>query len=412
MLFKILLVDDEPHVVDAIRSILEQDSPVELEVHSAYRGKQALRLCEQFPFHLLITDIRMPDMNGLELAKAAKAANPDCEIILLTAHSDFDYACEGLRLHAEDYILKAEDNATIRERIFNVLWKLQERLNHQTWLSERTQADPLRTKLLKELLLPGPPAHQKQAASLLGLHPEKCPVLLAVCAVSPEVEFLPGLMRKSFKRCLVGRLEQLADGMTPDHCCAFIMRTASSHEHIPASWLISSMEYAQSIYAATARTECSIFFRNDIQSTEELSGRYQQALQLASQSDSVSCVRMLPDAGTQNHVTIRFIKNYVKSHISQELSLSQISEATGYNAAYLSRLFKEQTRETIIRYISRKRMEYITSLMKNPELSIQQIQEQSGFATRPYFNQFVKKETGLTPKKYRLHVNREIENPF
>ena len=100
MLFKILLVDDEPHVVDAIRSILEQDSPVELEVHSAYRGKQALRLCEQFPFHLLITDIRMPDMNGLELAKAAKAANPDCETILLTAHSDFDYACEGLRLHA------------------------------------------------------------------------------------------------------------------------------------------------------------------------------------------------------------------------------------------------------------------------------------------------------------------------
>lgn len=413
MLFKILLVDDEPHVVDAIRSSLEQDSPVELEVHSAHRGRQALELCGQFPFHLLITDIRMPDMNGLELAKKVKALNPDCEIILLTAHSDFAYAREGLRLHAEDYILKAEDSSTIRGRIFNVLLKLQETLNHQAWLSEQQpQTDPLRARLLGELLLPVHPAHQRQTASLLGLHPEKWPVLLAVCRVLPGTKFLPALMKKAFGRCLGGRLEELANGMVSENCCAFIMHIASGQTHIPASWLIASMEYAQCIYSATARTECSVFFRDDIPNPEELSERCRQALRLAAQSISASCVRMLPDTGTPGHVTIRFIKNYVKDHISQDLSLSQISEVTGYNASYLSRLFREQTRETLIRYVSRKRMEYIASLMKNPELSMQQIQELSGFATRPYFNQFVKKETGCTPKKYRLHINGENENPL
>ena len=112
MTFQILLVDDEPHVVDAIHSILEQNAEVELEIRSAYRGQQALKLCEQFPINLLITDIRMPDMSGLELARKAKQINPDCEVILLTAHSDFDYAYEGLRLHAADYILKTEESST------------------------------------------------------------------------------------------------------------------------------------------------------------------------------------------------------------------------------------------------------------------------------------------------------------
>ena len=45
MIFQVLIVDDEPHVVDTIRGILEKDPPLELEIHTAYRGHQALKLC-------------------------------------------------------------------------------------------------------------------------------------------------------------------------------------------------------------------------------------------------------------------------------------------------------------------------------------------------------------------------------
>ena len=61
MIFQILIVDDEPHVVDTIRGILEQEPVVDLEIHTAFRGQQALKLCQQYPISLLITDIRMPD---------------------------------------------------------------------------------------------------------------------------------------------------------------------------------------------------------------------------------------------------------------------------------------------------------------------------------------------------------------
>ena len=77
MIFQILIVDDEPHVVDTIRGILEQEPAVDMEIHTAFRGQQALKICQQYPIQLLITDIRMPDMSGLELAKVVKENNPD-----------------------------------------------------------------------------------------------------------------------------------------------------------------------------------------------------------------------------------------------------------------------------------------------------------------------------------------------
>ena len=81
---------------------------------------------------------------------------------------------------------------------------------------------------------------------------------------------------------------------------------------------------------------------------------------------------------------------------------------TSYNPTYLSRLFREQTGETLIRYITRKRMDHITMLMKDPQLSMQQIMESAGFTTRSYFNQFIKKETGLTPKQYRMRLGTQL----
>ena len=55
MIFQILIVDDEPHVVDAIRGILEQEPAVDMEIHTAFRGQQALKICQQYPIQLLIT---------------------------------------------------------------------------------------------------------------------------------------------------------------------------------------------------------------------------------------------------------------------------------------------------------------------------------------------------------------------
>ena len=405
MTFEILLVDDEPHVVDTIHSILERNSAVELEVHSAYRGQQALKLCEQLPINLLITDIRMPDMSGLELARRAKQINPDCEVILLTAHSDFDYAYGGLRLHAADYILKTEESDTIAQRIFKIMEAMEKKLNHQSWLREKEREDPLKIQLLERLLMPDRASQQEETFSLLGFTDPGVPLLLVICRSIPGVTVRLALMEKAIRHCLAWRIEKIVSSPIRNGCCAFVIQLESRAASLSAKWLIASMERVQSVYSATCGEESAIYVSSVINGIGQLPRFYKEISENLPKDEFTPCVRLIAGKlDVSTHVTVRFIKNYVKTNIADDLSLSQISEVTGYNPAYLSRLFKEQTGETMNQYITRKRMDHISRLLQKPELSIQQVMELSGFTTRAYFSQFIKRETGMTPRNYRNHL--------
>ena len=194
MIFQILIVDDEPHVVDTIRGILEQEPAVDMEIHTAFRGQQALKICQQYPIQLLITDIRMPDMSGLELAKVVKENNPDCNVILLTAYSDFSYAYEGIRLQASDYILKAEDREVIRSRIFQVLARMEQDLRKKSWLGIPEKTDPIADRLMKKLLVPQRASSQEEAFSLLGFGESSFPLMLTAVKVPASEKIQPKIL--------------------------------------------------------------------------------------------------------------------------------------------------------------------------------------------------------------------------
>lgn len=408
MIFQILIVDDEPHVVDTIRGILEQDSPVDLEIHTAYRGQQALKLCQQYPIQLLITDIRMPDMSGLELARQVKLLTPDCNVILLTAYSDFSYAYEGIRLHTSDYILKTEDRENIRRRIFAVLEDAERNLRHRSWLEAGEENDPIAQRLCRKLLLPQRSAQQEEAFALLGFREEDFPLLLMVLKTPAGTKAQTGILHKALNQYFPGRISRLCSSKSSEHVAALVVSMEKKGMPITSTWLMVTMERIQAVYTATTQTDATILYSYPIENLDQLSGKYRIASRYLEEESVAACVRVISDVKKESPlVTIHFVKHYVKSHLNQDLSLSQISDVTGYNPTYLSRLFKEQTGETLNKYIARKRMEHITRLMRDPAHSMQQIMEESGFATRSYFNQFIKKETGLTPKQYRMQLGTE-----
>ena len=409
MIFQILIVDDEPHVVDAIRGILEQEPEVDLEVHTAFRGQQALKLCQQYPISLLITDIRMPDMSGLELARQVRQLTPDCNVILLTAYSDFTYAYEGIQLHASDYILKTEDKQIIRSRIFKILGTMEQELRHRSWLESARESDPISDRLCKKLLMPQRSSQQEEAFTLLGFRETGFPLLLMTAKTPSHIPIQADILQKSLMRCLSGRITHLCASTISENVCSLVLSLDPKGYAITSTWLMVTMERIQALYTATTQAECAILYSYPIDNLDQLSGKYQIAARYLEAERFDACVKVISDVKKESPlVTIHFVKRYVKEHLNQDLSLSQISVVTGYNPTYLSRLFKEQTGETLNRYISRKRMEYIARLMRDPQISMQQIMDAAGFATRSYFNQFVKKETGLTPKQYRMQMGTQL----
>ena len=409
MIFQILIVDDEPHVVDAIRGILEQEPEVDLEVHTAFRGQQALKLCQQYPISLLITDIRMPDMSGLELARQVRQLTPDCNVILLTAYSDFTYAYEGIQLHASDYILKTEDKQIIRSRIFKILGTMEQELRHRSWLESARESNPISDRLCKKLLMPQRSSQQEEAFTLLGFRETGFPLLLMTAKTPSHIPIQADILQKSLMRCLSGRITHLCASTISENVCSLVLSLDPKGYAITGTWLMVTMERIQALYTATTQAECAILYSYPIDNLDQLSGKYQIAARYLEAERFDACVKVISDVKKESPlVTIHFVKRYVKEHLNQDLSLSQISVVTGYNPTYLSRLFKEQTGETLNRYISRKRMEYIARLMRDPQISMQQIMDAAGFATRSYFNQFVKKETGLTPKQYRMQMGTQL----
>ena len=101
----VLIVDDEKIEREGLKYLLSREEG-ERTVFEAANGKQALQILRSEDIQLLLTDIKMPHMTGLELSKKAKEENPNLQIIIFSGFSDFTFAQEAIRYGVTEYILK------------------------------------------------------------------------------------------------------------------------------------------------------------------------------------------------------------------------------------------------------------------------------------------------------------------
>jgi two-component system response regulator FlrC len=100
---RVLIVDDEPGIVLFLRKALEKEG---LRVASAADGSEAMSKLARETFHLMITDLKMPGIDGMELVRRARAEQPEMEVIVLTAHGTVETAVQAMKLGAFDYLTK------------------------------------------------------------------------------------------------------------------------------------------------------------------------------------------------------------------------------------------------------------------------------------------------------------------
>jgi len=104
---KILVVDDEALIRDMIKRGLSQMGGFSVEV--AQSGPEAIEKMEKDVFDLVLTDLKMPEMDGLELLKTIKGTRPEIMVIMMTAHGSIETAVEAMKIGADDYITKPID---------------------------------------------------------------------------------------------------------------------------------------------------------------------------------------------------------------------------------------------------------------------------------------------------------------
>src|SRR3954468_8989433 len=107
---QILVVDDEPNLRRVLRAQLERDG---YDVHTAADGEQALALLHEHHIDLVITDLRMPKLDGMELLRRITALEDPMPVVMITAHGTVDTAVEALKTGAFDYITKPFDQEDV-----------------------------------------------------------------------------------------------------------------------------------------------------------------------------------------------------------------------------------------------------------------------------------------------------------
>ncbi|QGQ99742.1 DNA-binding response regulator [Paenibacillus psychroresistens] len=132
-MYKVFIVEDEPFIIEGLYDIIDWASfGLEIVGH-AENGKEALDALQLKPVDILITDISMPIMNGLELIAAARALRPELKVIILSGYNEFNYLKEGMKLGIENYLLKPINLVELQSTLANTIEKLNEYKVENAW---------------------------------------------------------------------------------------------------------------------------------------------------------------------------------------------------------------------------------------------------------------------------------------
>lgn len=480
----VLLVDDEITVLDSLINSLDWAEFGFKHVLTAQSAQEAIRLMKDHPVDLLLLDILMPGMNGLEMLKTIRSRHPNIHCILISAHSKFEYAQEAIRLNVENYLLKPVDLNELRETVYRAVENISqdsesfhnlfERNVLERWLYGRITTDELveHSRFTSYNVL----MRRYYALCLRGINPAEGPLhaaASAIQAVYPAYELLsdgnegflltggrditwqslyqllehtesvfPGLM-VSCGSCANGSGEvskSLADAKhVQEYARLANLKGFLAYEDIPWDMLtveqLSSLGDALSsqdpekkvcewavaaigdntenspmirrLYALTCLAMLKTLTLNQDVKLPVLEPPYTLSSLQKALEKAVSVLAAAQQKETMDYSpVIQRVIHYITENLTGSLSIKQFCAQSKTNAAYIGRLFKEETGMYFSDYVSFLRMRKAKLLLESSNQSVGDIARQVGIYDVSYFTQCFKKQERMSPTQYRQSLQK------
>ncbi|MDR1540789.1 MAG: response regulator [Clostridiales bacterium] len=428
---RLLLVDDEPYIVDLLYEMFSQKTDLDLEICKAYTSQEALDWLGRVEIDVVLSDIRMPGMSGLELIGRIRESWPLCRVILLTGYRKFDYIYQAEKYPGVTYLLKTEDDDVILDAVRTQLRAMEEDLRGRSLVEESSA----KIELLACNILLGGVAKGRiewESVSQSDFDAHGLPILV-------DRPFL--LMCGRFCGGGAERIQRL----TPVYS---LIKMHMSHTYRIAQWSEDGLEIFWIMQPKdNARPESpsqenmNVKVRNlleDIQQVclDKLNSAISFVLdsRFAKLSDLKNRVVRLSELSRYRLVSeepviltlgngreeelgeksleklINNIKRYVRSNISSDLSLTEISDKMFYNASYISRVFKHVEGINLSEFVLLERINRACDLLSDSLWTINEISTAVGFKSPQYFATVFKKHTELTPNQYREDTRKYGQN--
>lgn len=152
-MYRLMIVDDEEIIADGLYEVFNNLESLELEVYKAYSSEEALSLLHRIRMDMVLSDIRMPGMDGLQLLSRIRGTWPECKVAFLTGYNDFDYIYEAIQYDGVHYMLKTEGYGKIIAYIEKTVADIaRERYEQQNIEKAREQLKKMSSMLQREFL--------------------------------------------------------------------------------------------------------------------------------------------------------------------------------------------------------------------------------------------------------------------
>jgi two-component system response regulator YesN len=518
MMLKAFLVDDEPSVLRAMAASVDWCGSGFTLSGTAQNGREALGRIEADPPELVITDVKMPEMDGIALSRAVRERWPDAEVIIISGYDDFEYARAAMGCGVHEYLLKPTDACAMEQALSRARLRIEERKayrqSYEQMAGELVAAAPqLRARLLSEIafggtrwsgaveerlrqygcrMLSGPwylcclafeigevvepeylywidrnvdeaargcfgepgPAEifstqsrryilaQADSDDALERLNECCANLLADCrgrlqlrayaAISRCYETL-GDLKQAAEDCQLA-LEYRGDDCVPFEEVSLVPdNPLSLHSELDAIVLHLRMldfdgaaERFRALYdlMGARRALFSHYYSTALPILMELynlsadagvaGGSALEAISrlghCVSPESLSACVidamkRVIRETGEAVHRkdsrAVADVKAYVLENLGGDLSLQAVARRVHFSKNYLCSLFKRETGENLVAYITGKRVAAAKKLLKETAMKNYEIAEAVGYTDYFYFAQVFRKHTGTTMSEFQ-----------
>jgi len=371
-IYKLLIVDDEISITEGLNLIVKRNIPECEIVGIAYNGIEGYELAMRVRPDIILTDISMPQADGLEMVRRLKENGFDTRVILLSGYSDFEYAKKGIELGVKFYINKPVEE----EELFDCLKKASMDID-----IEKAQA--MEIQYLRNLFQ----TSLKDIEEING---------------SDDNWFY-------FTKDDISRIEEYVDTMDLDGCNEVI---GSIFDKIKLKNILSLSDLKLQCLGITlyiirkipnGQLQLNEYLGNNILSHEGIS-RFQTVEQL--KNWTVNTFRSIIELKTTPDIHVRKdliteIKEYISENFNREISLTELSNRFFTNSSYISQLFREKTGDTYTNYIMKLRINKAKELLSGTDLKIYEVCELVGYSDTNYFSKLFEKIVGVRPSEYK-----------
>ncbi|WP_163193104.1 response regulator transcription factor [Clostridium thermarum] len=434
-MFRVLLVDDEAVIRKGIKNIINWESLGCTVIDEASDGISGMEKIRTLKPDIIVTDIKMPGIDGLDMVKETKELIPHTKIVILTGYRDFEYLQRAIKLGASEYILKPskiEDITAVIKRVVKELeqWKKSQNEIEELKKSLQEKIPVIKQKLLYDLLFNVNIKHRSISTEmdLCSLKVEKFVlVVIELGGIEESNNYEYDVMYQ--QGVINSFLDVYSDHFTTEFFVlserriVFIVQPTVDMEDI-SKCARDRLDVLKDVIQSCFKLSIYSVVTEVGEGYQALHEKMKKAIKQLNKESNIlhNHIISFDDLKELNKDNEALIKSriseknieedsmklilrkaveYIKNNYCESITLNDVAEYTYVSTFYLSRLFTRELGKGFVDYLNEVRIEKAKEYLRQDNYKAYEVAEMVGIKDAHYFSKLFKKYAGMTPSEYK-----------